>query len=117
MKKEKVKNLILDLRNNNGGEDLLSKVIASLFADKEYPFASLKNGEEFVDLGPVEENNIWKNANIVVLVNSLTMSNGDLLTYTLGKFPNVTVMGTTTSNSSLAMVGDSITITDNMPPV
>ena len=114
MKKEKVKNLILDLRNNVGGEGLLSKVIASLFADKEYSFASLKNGDSFSEMGPVEANNIWKDVNIVVLVNSLTMSNGDLLTYTLGKLPNVTLMGTTTSNSSLAIAGGNIQMTDNM---
>ena len=47
---------------------------------------------------------LWHDGQIILLVNAETVSAGDDMTYMMGDFPNVTVMGFTSSNSSCQAV-------------
>ena len=48
---------------------------------------------------------LWHDGKIVLLVNGETVSAGDDMTYMMGEYPNVTVVGFTSSNSSCQAVG------------
>lgn len=93
--------LIIDIRNNVGGSDIISETIVSLFADGKY--FGHANGEyingEYIsyDERYIEGNGKWSDIDVVVLVNSECGSAGDNLAYNFSKLPNVTVMGITTS--------------------
>jgi hypothetical protein len=47
---------------------------------------------------------LWHDGKIILLVNAKTVSAGDDMTYMMGDFPNVEVIGLTSSNSSCQAV-------------
>ncbi len=94
--------LIIDLRDNDGGLDVISAAVVSLFTTEE-----IRTYSGFASGGTIVESKYWKwtveadgrysDIPVVVLVNAGTASAGDILTYDLSTCPNVTVMGITTS--------------------
>ena len=102
MRSQGMDRLIIDLRDNDGGLDVISAAVASLFTTEE-----IRTYSGFISGGKLVETKYWKwtvpadgrysNIPVVVLVNAGTASAGDILTYNLSTFPNVTVMGITTS--------------------
>ena len=109
------KNIIIDIRNNTGGSPLMILELASLFApegkyimgysaklnEKNLHFEKGDDGKYLIDEElSFEGENLWKIGNIVVLVNNQTVSAGDMFTYLMSDFPNVTIMGINGSNSS-----------------
>lgn len=114
-KKNGKKNIIIDLRGNLGGNLIVSLELAALFApvgnmDLCYSAkinkmtACYERGSdgryEKYDLISRPGKDIWHDGNIILLVNNETMSAGDIFTYLMAKFPNVTIMGITRTNSS-----------------
>lgn len=116
LKEAGVTNLIFDLRSNGGGSGAYVKHIVKLIAPEgEHVYAydgvldmkslQYKKGVApgTYELGECESyqgENLWADGNIIILVNSQTISAGDHFTQLAGDFPNVTVMGFTHSNCS-----------------
>ena len=102
MRSQGMDRLIIDLRDNDGGLDVISAAVASLFTTEE-----IRTYSGFISGGKLVETKYWKwtvpadgrysDIPVVVLVNAGTASAGDILTYNLSTCPNVTVMGITTS--------------------
>ena len=102
MKARGMDRLIIDLRDNDGGLDVISAAVVSLFTTEE-----IRTYSGFCKDGTLIETKYWKwtvpadgrysDIPVVVLVNAGTASAGDILTYNLSLCPNVTVMGITTS--------------------
>ena len=102
MKAQGMDRFIIDLRDNDGGLDVISAAIVSLFTTEE-----IRTYSGFIRDGDLVEADYWKwtvpadgrysDIPVVVLVNAGTASAGDILTYDLSLCPNVTVMGITTS--------------------
>ena len=119
LKKEGVKNIIFDLRSNGGGSPYFVEGIACLFAPKgehltyysaviNEDTATYERGEDgkYVMGTPssYEGEDLWHDGKIILLVNAKTVSAGDDMTYMMGDFPNVEVIGLTSSNSSCQTV-------------
>lgn len=116
LKEEGVHKLIIDLRSNGGGSPQFIMAIAKLFApegkhiycydgvwDKKNK-SFLKDeasGKYVVGNGLYfQGENLWKDGEIIILVNAMTISAGDHFTQIMSAFDNVTIMGFTRSNSS-----------------
>ena len=101
--------LVIDLRNNSGGLDIVAGALASMFTDeKRFMFNEVvvKNGK----LQKLHPYNIfpdgrWKELPVVVLVNQECMSAGDGAAWFLSGCENVTLMGITCSNGVNQSVG------------
>lgn len=116
LKEEGVMNLIFDLRNNGGGSGSHVEHIVKLVApegEHTYIYDGVLNRDtmkyekgsrpDTYKLGECETfqgENLWGHGQIIVLVNSQTVSAGDHFTWLTGKFPNVIVMGFTHSSCS-----------------
>lgn len=116
LKEAGVTNLIFDLRSNGGGSGSYVKHIVKLIAPEgEHIYAydgvfdkdsmQYKKGElpDTYEVGECETyqgENLWEHGQIILLVNSATVSAGDHFTQLASAFPNVTVMGFTHSNCS-----------------
>ncbi len=119
MKAAGVKDLIIDLRNNTGGDDRMGMAIMSAFS-KEDCFYFADGKFDHNDNPVITKKYIMKakpvdtELSIVVLVNSATVSAGDGLAYNLSKLDQVTLMGTTTSLSSFQAVGGQAILKDGI---
>lgn len=104
-------NLVIDIRNNTGGQPEVPTAIASLFAEDSFTYGwqnctTDENGEiHKYDPLVVRRNGKWKDLPVVVLVNQRTVSGGDEMSDLLSSFPNVTLMGMTPSNCSCQATG------------
>ena len=108
--------IIIDLRNNEGGNGFESRTVASLFtADpKPYYLALNKDGEyQVVTEAKDTAECKWDNLTIVVLVNGQTVSAGEILTHYLKGSKNVTIMGNTTTWGAAQGTGGSTVLTDS----
>ncbi|ADU22649.1 S41 family peptidase [Ruminococcus albus] len=110
-KKEGVRDIIIDIRENNGGSGTMVKAIGELFAPEgEYYYVSdayfdhdkkcyVKNGEgKWKVAGDVYvdgENILGDDGRIILLVGSHSVSAADHLTKLMSEFENTTVMGFT----------------------
>ena len=100
--------LILDLRYNGGGDELLGMSIASRFADKKRVYAKnrYRAGAKHDQLGPeipreFEPRGPWRYAGpVVALWGQKTMSSAESLAMMLATCPQVTSMGDRTAGSS-----------------
>jgi len=108
--------IIIDLRNNEGGNGFESRSVASLFTSNPIPYylALYKDGEYHV----VSESSKrglckWDELPIVVLVNGQTVSAGEILTHYLKGSKNVTIMGNTTTWGAAQGTGGSTVLTDS----
>lgn len=102
MREEGMEKLIIDLRNNTGGSDIMSMTVASLFASEDdfgHALGERKAGE-YVSLKqyPMKADGRLSDIKTVVLVNAECCSAGDSMAWYLSKCPNVTIMGLTDSN-------------------
>ena len=114
-----VERLIFDLRMNGGGSPFMVKAVAELFAPKGEHLLSYNArinehevryergadgryimGEPIIYTGE----DLWAGREIIILVNAETVSAGDMMTYIMAEYPNVTIMGFTGSNSSCQAV-------------
>ena len=116
LKKQGMDSIIIDLRNNEGGNGFESRTVASLFTSDPIPYylALYKDGEYRV----VSESNKrgsckWDDISIVVLVNGQTVSAGEILTNYLKGCKNVTIMGNTTTWGAAQGTGGSTVLTDS----
>ena len=119
LKEAGVKNIIIDLRMNGGGSPYFVEGIACLFAPvgEHITYYSAVINEDTATYERGEDGkykmgipssyqgeDLWHDGKIILLVNAETVSAGDDMTYMMGDFPNVTVMGFTRSNSSCQAV-------------
>lgn len=99
-----VQGLILDLRNNNGGEASSQKAVARRFIDQSFTYikAQFRNGPEHNDFDePITDDispgGVQFTRPIVVLTNRSSKSSAELLVMTLESQAHVTVVGDTTA--------------------
>ena len=114
-----IKNIILDLRSNTGGDPFFVQNVAGLFAPKGENlnlYSAVINektasydrddqgrytpGEALTYTGE----DLWHDGKIILLVNARCISAGDDMTYICGAYPNVRIMGQTRTNSSCQAV-------------
>ncbi|MBR6402694.1 MAG: hypothetical protein IKS48_04870 [Eubacterium sp.] len=115
LKSQGVKNIIFDLRSNGGGSPYFVQSIAKLFAPEgehvsyysaviNEDTATYERGEDgrYTKGAPniYQGEDLWSDGNVILLVNALTVSAGDDMTYMMGEYPNVKVIGFTRTNSS-----------------
>ena len=121
LKAKGVKNIIFDLRQNSGGSPYMVEGVAGLFAPEgehtSYYSAVINEDTASFDRGPDGKyiknkeltytgEDLWHDGKIILLVNGETVSAGDDMTYMMGEYPNVKVVGFTGSNSSCQAVGN-----------
>lgn len=111
-KENKAEDLIIDVRNNGGGDDKFGAKIAGLFSKNRsfYLQENLYNPENKVfekqlDLF-VEPNYIGFDQKIVVLANSKSVSATEGFVYNLKKLDNVISAGITGTNGSFGTISD-----------
>ncbi len=119
LKEAGVKNIVFDLRKNGGGSPFFVEGIACLFAPKgehiSYYSAVINEETGTFERGEdgkykmgvpmtYEGEDLWHDGNVILLVNAETVSAGDDMTYMMGDYPNVKVMGFTSTNSSCQAV-------------
>jgi hypothetical protein len=100
--------LVLDLRFNGGGDELLGRQIAGRFLDKTrvYSVNQYRSGKGHEELGPklqreVEPRGPWRyEAPVIVLLGQKTMSSAESLALMLAQCPQVTTMGDRTAGAS-----------------
>jgi hypothetical protein len=100
--------LILDLRFNGGGDELLGGQLAGRFLDQPriYSVNQYRNGPKHDDLGPKLERSCeprgpWRyESPVVVLFGQKTMSSAESFALMLAQCPQVTTMGDRTAGSS-----------------
>ena len=113
------KRLIIDLRKNGGGSPFMVGGVVQLFApegehlisysavinEKTATYERGADGKYVKDqkMSYMGEN-LWSQGDIIILVNYETVSAGDMMTYLMSEYPNVTIMGFTGSNSSCQAV-------------
>ncbi len=92
--------LIIDVRNNDGGETDNMRIITSRFIESPLEFlqGSLKGGVPYDDppLEPDYSKYRYTNA-VVLLINGATFSMGELFSEVMKQLPNVTLVGDTTA--------------------
>ena len=100
--------LVLDLRFNGGGDELLGRQVAGRFLDKTrvYSMSQYRSGAEHDDLGPknqreCEPRGPWRyEAPVIVLIGQRTMSSAESLALMMAQCPQVTMMGDRTAGAS-----------------
>ncbi len=101
-----VSTLIIDLRNNNGGYLVEAEAIASMFTKDSYlVLKEAKYNSNLYNKSYLKGNGKYSDLKLIVLVNSNTISSGDILTYLLKKNENTKVIGFTNSNNSSQSIG------------
>ncbi|RJP32178.1 MAG: hypothetical protein C4547_14245 [Phycisphaerales bacterium] len=117
--------LIIDVRGNGGGDEMLGRSTAGRFADEAavYAYSRYRNGPKHTDLGSFlprafEPRGPWRyQSPVIVLCGQLTMSSAESFVQMLAECPQVTTMGDRTAGASanpklLRLPGD---ISVNLP--
>jgi hypothetical protein len=100
--------LVIDLRFNGGGDELLAKSIAGRFLDKKrmYSQNQYRAGKDHKELGNMiprefDPRGPWRySAPVVALFGQKTMSSAESFALMLAQCPNVTTMGERTAGAS-----------------
>ncbi len=100
--------LILDVRLNGGGDEVLARQVAGRFADREivYAYSQYRNGPKHEDLTErlprsVQPRGAWRyDRPVIVLIGQKCMSSNESFVAMMGECPNVTLMGDRTCGSS-----------------
>ena len=102
LKSQGMDRLIIDIRDNDGGIDVITEEIVSLFTKEQmvsyggyYDGKTFRKSENWAWVIPADGR--YSDIPVAVLVNAGTASAGDILTYNLSTCPNVSIMGITTS--------------------
>lgn len=109
MKKDHITTLIVDVRNNVGGEDYAGKIIAEHFSKENLFYLKetiydkeTKEYQEIKTLQMDAKSSI--DVPIYLLVNSDCISAGEGFAYNMAKLPQVTVVGMTGTNGSFGTI-------------
>lgn len=109
LKENGMKKLIIDLRSNTGGYGTESTAIAKLFTTDNYVASKETKGKgKLYDYMYLKGNGKYQDIKTIVLVNSDTVSAGDMLANMLSKCKNTTLIGFTNSNNSAQSIGGMI---------
>ena len=100
--------LVIDLRFNGGGDELLARKVAGRFLEKKqvYSLNQYRSGPKHTDLGEKYERvcqarGPWRyESPVVVLIGQKTMSSAESFALMLAQAPEVTTMGDRTAGSS-----------------
>lgn len=114
--RDKIEQIILDLRNNHGGSDEIGSLITSYFINTNelYLNESILKNNEFIIKNKINLPGKGKiNKKIMVLINGVTMSAGEGITYHL-KNNGIKVAGLTGTNGSMATVKRKVIMPDNL---
>ena len=107
-----IKGLIIDLRNNPGGDDDIATNIAGHFAndDKFYEYVSYYNKytRKFEindsETRTIKYSELHYNGNIAILINNKTGSSGEGMPIVLKGSPNIKIIGFTSTNGSFGVI-------------
>ena len=117
MKKQGMDRLIIDVRNNSGGNGFESRTVASMFTSNPVPYylALPMDGKYkvIVESKDIETSGTWSNIPVVVLVNGQTASAGEEIPNYLKNSENVTIMGNTTTWGDVQGTGGVIVLSDS----
>ncbi|MCM3702272.1 S41 family peptidase [Paenibacillus macerans] len=113
-----VKGLIIDLRDNPGGDDQLAANLAGFFVkeEKHYEYVSYYNRytgkfelnwNEVVKVKPAKP---YFDGKVAILINSRTGSSGEGIPIVLKGLPNVKIVGFTSTASSFGLMSSPIEI-------
>lgn len=108
--------IIIDIRNNEGGNGFESRTVASLFTSKPLPdYLALYKDGEYKIVSEMKEPDLgkWDDLPVVLLVNGQTVSAGEIMTNYLKGSENVTIMGNTTTWGAAQGTGGSTVLTDS----
>ncbi len=100
--------LVIDLRFNGGGDELLARKVAGRFLERKrvYSLNQYRSGPKHTDLGEKYERvcqprGPWRyESPVVVLIGQKTMSSAESFALMLAQAPQVTTMGDRTAGSS-----------------
>ena len=110
--------LLLDLRNNSGGYDDRGAELLSYFTGEDIFYLSENRYQK--ETGYTHERDIWVKGKgmfdlpVIILVNSQTVSAGEAFSYRMQELPNVTVIGASRTNGSLATYEDSTVLPEGI---
>ncbi len=112
MKDAGISRLVIDLRNNGGGDVGQCGFIASYFTDEKLFMAAEEYKDHITGKSVVTEplytdveTKMWDDGEIVLLVGSETASAAEIFARAMSKLPNVTVMGMTDTSGVAMGVG------------
>lgn len=110
LKAQGMDRLIIDIRGNDGGIDVVYEELVSLFTNETMiTYGGFYDGKEYRKSDnwawTIEPDGRYCDIPVVVLVNAGTASSGDMLAYRLSQCPNVTMMGLTTTWGSAQSLG------------
>ncbi len=91
---DKVKSIVIDLRNNTGGYLNAAYEISDLFIEKGKIIYQLKDRENKVFSYPAKNNALRKFDKIVIIINEYSASASEVVTLALKENLNATVVGT-----------------------
>ncbi len=99
------KGIVIDVRENYGGEDEVGKTIADRFADKKrlYMLKRFKNGNSHNDFAPPQKwyvepkGRIQYTKPVILLINRFSISEAEVFTLAMRALPHVTIIGDATS--------------------
>lgn len=109
MKEEKIASLVIDVRNNEGGEDEAGVILAEQFAAEDL-FYLKETAYDNVSGNYKEIRTLRMNAKaainvpVYLLVNSSCISAGEGFVYNMAKLPQVTVAGIQGTNGSFGSI-------------
>ena len=110
LKSQGMDKLVIDIRGNDGGIDVVYEQVVSLFTDKQMvAYGAFYDGKKFNKSDnwawTVPVDGRYKDIPAVVLVSAGCASSGDMLAYRLSNCPNTTMMGITTTWGSAQSLG------------
>ena len=119
MKEDEISSLIVDVRNNEGGEDEIGAIIAEQFATEDLFY--LEETTYDVTSGEYIENRTLKmdakaaiDVPIYLMVNSECISAGEGFAYNMAKLPQVTVVGIQGTNGSFGTIDGIVMMPEGM---
>jgi hypothetical protein len=108
-----MRGIIVDIRNNGGGNDGLGNVVAGRFADQQrvYSYARWRNGPAHSDFTDYQENTISPQGTrrftspVALLTNRRCFSSAEGTILMFRALPNVTIIGDTSGGGSANPIG------------
>ncbi|MFD2332618.1 S41 family peptidase [Cohnella sp. GCM10020058] len=117
-KAKNAKGLIIDLRNNPGGEDQLAANLAGFFVNKEKIYEYVSYYNRYTGKFELNRNEVVKvkpskphyDGKVAILINSRTGSSGEGMPLVLKGMPHVKIVGFTSTAGSFGLVSSPIEI-------